>query len=49
MKISKNKNIELITTEKNFFGLNEKFKSKIEYIKLNLIIENFRDFLNEII
>ncbi len=48
-KICENQNIEPITTEKNFFGLKEKFKSRTSYIKLNLIIKNFRELLNEII
>ncbi len=48
-KICKNQNIELITTEKNFYGLKEKFRVRTSYIKLNLIIKNFKELLNEII
>ena len=43
------KNLELITTEKNYYGLDEAFKSRTNFIKLNLKIRNFGDFLNEII
>ena len=49
LKISEEKNLELITTEKNYYGLDESLKSKIHYVKLDLIIKNFGDFLNEII
>ena len=48
-KICEEKDLELITTEKNYFGLDEAFKSKTNFIKLNLKIKNFEDFLNEII
>ncbi len=48
-KICENQNIEPITTEKNFYGLKEEFKSKISYVKLKLIIKNFEDLINEII
>lgn len=47
--ISRKKNLELITTEKNYFGINEKFKNKIYRTKLNLVIKNYEVFLNEII
>ncbi len=49
LKISEQKNLELITTEKNYYGLDEVYKNKTHHIKLDLIIKNFGDFLNEII
>tara|TARA_B100000963_G_scaffold357780_1_gene380792 strand:- start:9665 stop:10585 length:921 start_codon:yes stop_codon:yes gene_type:complete len=49
LKICKSQNIDLLTTEKNFYGLKEKFKDKVQYIKLDLIIKNFEGFINEII
>ena len=49
IKICKEKNIELITTEKNYCGLKEEFKSEVCYVELNLIIKNLGKFINEII
>ena len=49
IKICKEKNIELLTTEKNYFGLKEEFKSDVCYVELNLKIKNFGKFINEII
>jgi tetraacyldisaccharide 4'-kinase len=49
IKICNKKNIELLTTEKNYFGLKEEFKSEVCYVELNLIIKNLGKFINEII
>jgi len=49
IKIRKEKNIELLTTEKNYFGLKKEFKSEVCYVELNLIIKNLGKFINEII
>mgnify|MGYP001161590909 CR=1 FL=1 len=49
IKIGKEKNIELLTTEKNYFGLKKEFKSEVCYVELNLKIKNFGKFINEII
>lgn len=48
IKISEEKNIDLITTEKNYNNISEKFKKKIYYVKLDLIIENEDELINEI-
>ena len=48
IKISEEKNIDLITTEKNYNNISEKFKKKIYCVKLDLIIENEDKLINEI-
>jgi len=47
-KISNENKIDLITTEKNYINISEKYKKKIYCAKVDLIIENNDQFLNEI-
>ena len=48
IKVAKNKNLKIITTEKDYFRI-KKFKiDKINYIKLKLEIENGEDFFRKI-
>ena len=46
--LSKKNNLSLITTEKNFFNINKKYHDKIDYVKLDLIINDLEKFINEI-
>ena len=46
--LSKKNNLSLITTEKNFFNINKKYHDKINYVKLDLIINDLEKFINEI-
>ena len=48
LKESSNLNASLITTEKNYSNINEKFQKNIYYTELDLIIKNYEKFLNEI-
>lgn len=48
IKKAEEKKVELITTEKNFKNISDGLKEKIHCAKLNLIINNNDDFLNEI-
>ena len=45
---AKEKNIELITTEKNYYNVPARFRYKIYYTILDVIINNNIEFLNEI-
>lgn len=48
--IAKNKKLQIVTTEKDFFRLNKKNKKNIKYLKIELIIKDtkkFYKFLNE--
>ena len=45
---SKSKNIQLITTEKNYNNIHPKYKNKIYYTELDLVIDQYNQFLNEI-
>jgi tetraacyldisaccharide 4'-kinase len=45
---SKSENSLLLTTEKDYFRINEKYKNKINYLKISLEIENKEQFINEI-
>ena len=47
-KIANNKNLHLITTDKNYNNIPQKFKSIINYTSIDLIINNSNEFLNEI-
>ena len=48
IEVAKNKNLKIITTEKDYFRI-KKFKiDKINYIKLKLEIENGEDFFRKI-
>ena len=42
----KERDLSIITTEKDYLRLSEKFKNKIEYVKLDLEIENKNKFIN---
>ena len=48
INLSKKNNLSLITTEKNFFNINKKYHDKIDYVKLDLIINDLEKFINEI-
>ena len=43
-KIAKNNKIEIITTEKDYFRLNNKNKKNIKFLKVNLQIKNIKKF-----
>ena len=45
-KISTENQAIIITTEKDYCRLNENFKSNCEFVKVNLDIENKKDFIN---
>ncbi len=45
-KISTENQAIIITTEKDYCRLNEDFKSNCEFVKVNLDIENKKDFIN---
>jgi len=40
--------VELITTEKNYNSISSKYKKDIFFTEIDLQIDNFKDFLNEI-
>ena len=44
-----NNNLKIITTEKDYLKLDNNFRNKIEYIKLDLQIENFNHFITNLI
>ena len=46
LNLSKTNNALLVTTEKDHLRLNDDFKSKIYFLKINLKIENENNFLN---
>ncbi len=48
IKISNKKNLKLITTEKNYSGISDKFKKYILCLKIEIEIKNFGELLNEI-
>ncbi len=48
LKIAKNENLEIITTEKDYCRLNKNFATKVQYLKLKLEIENFQQFLKNL-
>ena len=48
IKIANKKNLDLITTDKNYNSIPQKFKSIINYTSIDLIINNSNEFLNEI-
>ena len=43
-----NQNLKLITTDKNYNSIPEKYKKIIYSTSIKLIINNYNDFLNEI-
>ena len=43
-KIAKNNKLEIITTEKDYFRLNNKNKKNIKFLKVNLQIKNIKKF-----
>ena len=43
-KIAKNNKLEIITTEKDYFRLNNKNKKNIKFLKVNLQIKNIKQF-----
>jgi len=43
-----NENLKLITTDKNFNSIPEKYKKMIYKTSIELIIDNYNDLLNEI-
>ncbi len=43
---AKNSNSILLTTEKDYFRINENFKKNIEYVKIEIEIENKNNFIN---
>ena len=45
---AKKNNLILLTTEKDFFRIKEKFKKDIDYLKIELEIENRIEFIQEI-
>ncbi len=46
--IANNKNLKLITTDKNYNNIPEKYKKIIYSTSIKLIIDSYNDFLNEI-
>jgi len=46
---AKNNNLKIITTEKDYLRLDNNFRNKVEYIKLDLQIENFNHFITNLI
>ncbi len=48
IKKGREKNLQLITTDKNYNNINKKYRDKIYYTKLDLEINNYNNFLNEI-
>ena len=44
-----NNNLKIITTEKDYLRLDNNFRNKVEYIKLDLQIENFNHFISNLI
>lgn len=44
-----NNNLKIITTEKDYLRLDNNFRNKIEYIKLDLQIKNFNHFITNLI
>jgi len=48
VKESKKNNTILLTTEKDYFRIDENYKKNINYIKIAIIIENRDQFINEI-
>ena len=38
--IAKNENLKIITTEKDFMKIPEKFKKEIEFLAIDLVIQN---------
>ena len=44
----KKEGVELITTEKNYNSISSKYKKDIFFTEIDLQIDNFKDFLNEI-
>ncbi len=45
-KIIDNKNIKIITTEKDYFRMNDKQKQNCDFVKVDLEIENKSEFIN---
>ena len=45
---SKNKSAVLVTTEKDYFRINEEYKNMIKYIIIKVEIENRNEFIEEI-
>jgi tetraacyldisaccharide 4'-kinase len=48
LKMAKNHNLEIITTEKDHCRLNKDFAIKVQYLKLKLEIENYQQFLKNL-
>ena len=44
----KGNNIILLTTEKDYFRINEVYKKNIQYLKIEIEIENSEQFVEEI-
>ena len=45
-KITDNKNIKIITTEKDYFRMNDRQKQNCDFVKVDLEIENKSEFVN---
>ena len=43
-KIAKNKNLKLLTTEKDFYRIPTKLRKNIDYLKINLKINKQKEF-----
>ncbi len=48
IKIANKNNLHLITTEKDYLRISNNFQKKINYIKLNLTIDNINQFIQDI-
>ena len=44
--VAKEKNLKIITTEKDYMKVIDKFKNEIEYIAIELIIQNEKELYN---
>ena len=45
-KINENKSLKIVTTEKDYYRMTEKQQAMCEYVKVNLEIENEKEFKN---
>ena len=48
MNKTKGNNTVLLTTEKDYFRIKENFKKKINFLKINIEIEDKNKFIDEI-
>ena len=44
-RLAKNENLELLTTEKDYYRLNKRNKKNIKFLKIELKIKNDKNFL----